>query len=593
MSVISELSEIFGSAFESVGADRSHALVTYSQRPDLCQFQCNGAMPAAKSAGMNPRELAEKVVEAINQNPEYNTVISDLSIAGPGFLNIDIEPSFIAEILSATAASANFGLNENQDAKKKVLLDFGGPNVAKSLHVGHLRTAIIGESLMRTYAFAGVEATSDVHLGDWGLPMGQLIAAIEDSSPDLPYFDPEFSGEYPKESPVTIQDLEVLYPEASARCKVDEAFAQQAQLATKQLQDGHPGYRALWQHFRDVSVAELKKNYGALGVDFDLWLGEASVNDRLPAMLERIEKTGVSKTSDGAVIVEVVAEEDTAEIPPLMLLNSRGGLTYAATDVATIEERVDDLGIDKIVYIVDNRQSLHFEQVFRTSRLAQIAGEEIELIHAPNGTVNGPDGKPLKTRDGNLPRLEDLISDAKDLALKQLDENSLATEYDQQERNDIAHQVGLAALTYGELQNHRTTNYNFDLERFTQLKGQTGPYLQYVAVRTASNLRKAEEQGLTPGEFAPWVDDSEANLALNILRLPEIIDRTLEQSAPSQLAEYVYELASSFNTFYDCCHIVSQTDPRIQQSWLALVKLTNQVLTKLCHLLLVPVPDRM
>ena len=349
----------------------------------------------------------------------------------------------------------------------------------------------------------------------------------------------------------------------------------------------------MWQHFRDVSIAELEKNYSRLGVGFDLWFGEATVSDRTPAMIERIAAAGVSKESEGAVIVDVVTEEDTAEIPPLMLLNSRGGLTYATTDVATIEERVDDLKMNKIVYIVDNRQALHFEQVFRTSRLAKIAGEDVELIHAPNGTVNGPDGKPLKTRDGNLPRLEDLISDASKLALKQLDDNSLATEYEQSERAEIAHKVGLAALTYGELHNHRMTNYNFDLERFTQLKGQTGPYLQYVAVRTASNLRKAKEQGLAPGDFAPWAHESEAALALQLLKFPEVIDRTLEQYAPNQLAEYAYELASSFNTFYDCCHIVSQTDETIRGSWLALVKLTNELLSKVCELLLIPVPERM
>ena len=336
MSVISELSEIFGSVFESLGADRSHAQVTYSQRPDLCQFQCNGAMPAAKSAGKNPRELAQGIVDSINNNEALSSTIAELSIAGPGFINIDVQPSYLADQLTKTAASKDFGLNDSADAAKKVLLDFGGPNVAKSLHVGHLRTAIIGESLKRIYSFAGVNTTSDVHLGDWGLPMGQLIAAIEDSNPELPYFDSEFAGEYPNESPVTIADLEVLYPQASQRCKDDEDFAARAQAATKELQDGRSGYRALWQHFRDVSIAELDKNYSRLGVEFDLWLGEATVSDRTPAMIERIAATGVSKESEGAVIVDVVTEEDTAEIPPLMLLNSRGGLTYATTDVATI-----------------------------------------------------------------------------------------------------------------------------------------------------------------------------------------------------------------------------------------------------------------
>ncbi len=587
MSILSELSELCGEAFAQAGADSSVGNVVYSQRPDLCQFQCNDAMPAAKKAGKNPRELADAVAAILAQADE----IASVEVAGPGFLNIKVTPEYLQSKIAEAANSEAFGLSPYGD--KKVMIDYGGANVAKSLHVGHLRTALIGESLKRTYRLAGFETLGDVHLGDWGLPMGQLVAIMELEQPEMVYFDETYEGDYPTESPVTIQDLEILYPKASSMCKEDSQFAEKAQLATVALQEGRRGYRALWQHFFNVSAEALKETYGSLGVEFDLWLGEASVADRVDAMIKRISKTGVSEESDGALVVNVVQEDDKEDIPPLMLLNSRGGLTYGTTDVATIEERVDDFNVDKVVYIVDNRQSLHFEQVFRTSRLSGIAPDDVELIHAANGTVNGPDGSPLKTRDGNLPRLIDLVAESGDLALEKINEGNLAQDFDVAARTELAKKVGIAALAYGELSNHRLTNYSFDLDRFTNLKGQTGPYLQYVAVRAKSTQAKANEAGISAGNFKTPCHEAETSLILVVLKLQEVVERTIEQNAPNLLAEYAYEVASTFNQFYDQCHILSQESSETQQSWLALVAFTEEMLKQLCFMLCIPVPDRM
>jgi arginyl-tRNA synthetase len=587
-SITRHLSDLFGSAFAGLGLDPALGTVVASQRPELGQFQCNGALAAAKAAGRNPRELAEEVAAVVSGDP----TVAAVSIAGPGFINVDVTDDHLAAVLGAKVGDDRLGLEMPAEPVRYVV-DYGGPNVAKELHVGHLRPAIIGESVKRLIAFAGHEAIGDVHLGDWGTPMGQIIALLAERRPELPYFDPDQTGPFPAESPVTVDDLEELYPQASARAKEDAAFAEAARAATVALQDGRPGYRALWQHFRDVSVASMEAIYDDLDVHFELWYGESSVHDRIAPMIERIRAKGVIVESDGALIIDVAEPGDTKEIPPLLLVKRDGGYLYGTTDLATIEERVDDLGAGSLVYVVDARQSLHFEQVFRAARKAGIAPPGVTMEHDPFGTVNGPDGKPMRTRDGNLPRLRGLIDDAVTRAEQRLEENDLATGYDAAERAEIARAVGIAALKYGDLSNHRTSDYIFDLDRFVAFEGKTGPYMLYGAVRIRSILRNAVERGLATGTILPPTVDAERALMLRLTRFEDVIARALEFRAPNHLAEYSYEVATDFNRFYEVCHILNEPDPPRQASWLGLVDLTLATLRTLLDLLAIEAPERM
>ena len=587
-SITRHLSDLFGSAFAGLGLDPALGTVVASQRPELGQFQCNGALAAAKAAGRNPRELAEEIAAVVAGDP----AVASVSIAGPGFINVDVTDEHLAAVLGAKVGDDRLGLEMPAEPVRYVV-DYGGPNVAKELHVGHLRPAIIGESVKRLIAFAGHEAIGDVHLGDWGTPMGQIIALLAERRPELPYVDPDQEGLFPTESPVTVDDLEELYPQASARAKEDAAFAEAARAATVALQDGRPGYRALWQHFRDVSVASMQAIYDDLDVHFELWNGEASVHDRIAPMIERIRDAGVIVESDGALIIDVAEPGDTKEIPPLLLVKRDGGYLYGTTDLATIEERVDDLGAESMIYVVDARQSLHFEQVFRAARKAGIAPPGVTMEHDPFGTVNGPDGKPMRTRDGNLPRLRGLIDDAIARAAQRLEENDLVTGYDAAERAEIARVVGIAALKYGDLSNHRTSDYIFDLDRFVSFEGKTGPYMLYGAVRIRSILRHAAERGLASGTILAPTVDAERALMLRLTRFEDVIARALEFRAPNHLAEYAYEVATDFNRFYEVCHILNEPDPARQASWLGLVDLTLATLRKLLDLLAIEAPERM
>lgn len=591
MSLLSELSTLVGGSFAKLGLDPELGAVVVSDRPDLAQFQCNGAMAAAKAAKRSPRDIASDVADDVATDSR----IANVEVAGPGFLNLKVTDEHLAKWMTETNADLHLGVTQAAEPRS-VMIDYGGPNVAKDLHVGHIRTGLIGESLKKLYRTVGHEAAGDVHLGDWGLPMGQLIAALSDLYPDLPYFNVAESAdgsEFGSESPVSVEDLQELYPKASARSKEEPEFQERARAATVALQDGHAGYRALWAHFREVSVEAMKATYDRLGVNFELWLGEASVADLLEPLVERLQAEAVAVESNGAVVIEVAEESDTVEIPPLMLRNSRGGSTYATTDLATVVERVNDYGVDEIVYVVDLRQSLHFTQLFRAARKGGIAGPEVILTHSGNGTVNGPDGKPFKTRQGDLPRLSDLVDEVVELAMKRLDENNLASELPAAERAEIARLVGLGALKFGELSNHRTTNYSFDLDRFTQLQGRTGPYLQYVAVRTKSILARAKAANIEPGTFIPAQKDAERELQLAILQWPETVERALETHSPNTIAEYAYELSGTFNRFYDACHILREEDSATQQSWLALVALTERLLVTALDLLTIEVPERM
>ncbi|GIU92619.1 MAG: arginine--tRNA ligase [Acidimicrobiia bacterium] len=584
MSLVSDLTDLVSSAFEAEGLDRSFGEVVVSQRPDLGQFQCNGAMAAARNAGIPPRQVAERIVERIRSDSR----LSRVSVAGPGFINLTVTDDYLAGWV-ARIARGDDGLRVERP--RRVLVDYGGPNVAKDLHVGHLRPAIIGESIKRIIRRLGHDVVGDVHLGDWGTPMGQLIAELEDRFGDLPYFDPDYTGPYPDEPPVTLADLQELYPIAAKKAQTDPEFAERARRATFELQAGRPGYRALWKHLREVSVRAFKEVYDLLGVEFELWLGESSVHDRIAPMVERLLASGVARHSQGAVVVDVADEDE--DLPPLILVKSDGSYTYGTTDLATIEERVVDLGREDLIYVVDARQSLHFRQVFRAARRSGIAPTDVTLEHAVNGTVNGLDNKPLKTREGGLPLLRDLLAEVIERAARRLDENDLAVGYPEEERAEIARLVGVAAVKFGDLQNHRASNYVFDVERFTSFDGKTGPYLLYGAVRMRSILRNATERGFEPGPLLPPASDEERRLMLTCVLLPEVLVRSAELRAPNHLAEYTFGLVSDFSRFYEKCHILSEPDPDRRGAWLGLVEFTHRLLVECLDLLGIRVPDRM
>ena len=588
MSLLKDLSQRFGDAFEAAGVDRSAGLVVPSQRPELAQYQCNGALAAAKRAGRNPRDLAQSVLDGLTDRGIY----SSLDIAGPGFINIVVTDDYLADHAQTMEDGERCGIG-SPDPKRKVLVDYGGPNMSKSMHVGHLRASIIGESLKRLFRVAGHDVDGDIHMGDWGMPIGQLIIELERRQPDLPYFDAEFTGPYPDDSPVTLDDLSEMYPIVVERCKNDLEEAERARQATFALQNGRPGYLALWRHYHDVSVAEQKKDFAQLGVEFDLWRGESTVHERLSPLVDRlVNDDGIAKESEGAIVVQVERDDDKADMPPLLLTRSDGSYLYSTTDLATLDQRVEE-GYDLMLYVVDARQGLHFEQVFRAARLAAIASDSVGLEHTAFGTVNGPDGTPFKTREGGVLRLADLMKIVTDAARARLDEAEIAQDYPDDERDQIARQVGLGALKFGDLSNHRTSNYIFDLDRFTSFEGKTGPYLQYGAVRIKSILRRAGEAGLTPGSIVAPTVDQERGLILRLLLLPEVIERAVDVRAPNVLTEYAYEVATDFNRFYEACHILREEDPIRQASWLSLVDLTLRVLTLLLDTLGIEVPERM
>jgi arginyl-tRNA synthetase len=592
MSLQEQLTTIFGDAFEAEGVDRSFGEVVVSQRPELADFQCNGALGAAKTAGRNPTEIAEGVAGRI-ESPD---LVASVEVAGPGFLNIAVTDDHLAGVVASMESSDRLDVATLGDPRTLVV-DYGGPNMSKALHVGHLRAAVIGESLKRIFRFLGYDTIGDIHIGDWGMPVGQLIVELQDRQPDLVYFDSEYDvtvdGPYPSESPVTLDDLSDMYPVITQRCADEPETAERARQATFDLQNGREGYLAVWRHFHDVSISEQRKDFGALGVEFDVWYGESTVHDRLEPMVRKLLSSGVARTSEGAVIVDVDQPDDKKEMPPLLLTRSDGSYLYSTTDLATIDMRVADMNVDAALYVVDARQSLHFEQVFRAARRAGYASDETVLEHIGFGTVNDKHGKPFKTREGGVLRLGDLISLVTDAARERLDEAHIAEDYPALERESIARQVGLAALKFGDLSNHRTSNYIFDLDRFSAFEGKTGPYLQYSAVRIKSILRKADEAGLVSGQIvAPSVAQERA-LMLRLVRIHEVVNRSASLRAPNVIAEFAYELATDFSRFYEHCHILREEDAARQASWLALVEVTLRALTVLLDLLGIEVPERM
>ncbi len=586
-SLIDHLSALVGDAFEATGLSYDLGRVIRSDRPDLGQFQCNGAMSAAKQVNASPRQIAEKVRALL----ESHDAFSDVSIAGPGFINLTLTDGFLAAHAQALDQDERFSSDPHE--QKTVILDFGGPNIAKPMHVGHLRSTIIGDCLQRLFKFAGDKTVSDIHMGDWGKPMGMLISELKASEPDLPYFESDYEGADPSTSPLSMTDLEGLYPKAAAACKKDEARDQAAREATAELQSGKVGYRALWRHFVNVSKEGLRWEFDALGVRFDLWKGESDVDDLIAPMVEDMETTGVVEHDQGASIIRVALPDDQQEIPPLIVLKSDGAATYGMTDLATILDRVRIYQPDLILYVVDQRQNGHFVQVFRAAEKAKIAND-VEFEHVGFGTINGPDGKPFKTREGGVMKLHDLISMVCETAGERLEEAGLAADYSPDEKKQIANQVGIAALKFADLGNHRLSDYVFDLDRFLRFEGKTGPYLQYAAVRINSILRKS---GLDRSAVAPVLigihSESERELILALSVFSEAIEGAYERRAPNILCDHVYSLAQAYSRFYAEHHILSESDSAIRQSRLLLCCMTLDQIELCLNLLGIEVPARM
>ena len=585
-SLLSELSAIAGAAFAAEGLPWELGHVQVSDRPDLAQFQCNGALAAAKLARANPRAIAEKISARLKES----ALFQDVTIAGAGFINLKLADEAIEARLQALATAPDSAIPESGKGKR-VIVDFGGPNIAKPMHVGHLRSSIIGDSLQRLYRALKWKVTSDVHLGDWGLPMGQLISHLATARPELPYFDPSDKSPYPELSPVSMDDLERIYPEAAAACKADPARLEAARLATAELQAGRPGYRALWRHFHDVSAVGLKREFASLGVVFDEWKGESDADPFIPDMIERLKADRFAVMDAGALIIPVARDDDTKEVPPLILLKSDGAVLYGTTDLATIVERVREHDPELILYVVDQRQHGHFEQLFRAAKKTGLAGRA-ELEHIGFGTVNGPDGKPFKTRAGGVMKLYDLIAMATAEANKRLAEQGLAENYPEEERAAIANAVGIAAIKFADLSNPRLSNYVFDLERFTRFEGKTGPYLQYAAVRILSILKKAEAEGFVPA--APIiVSDEERRLALDLLGMPEALLGAEAKRAPHIVCDYLFGLAQSFSRFYTEHHILSEQNGSLRDARLGLAQLVRTQILRVLELLGITVPERM
>lgn len=583
-----QLTEIVSTVVTDLGYDAQYGEVVLSNRPDLSQFQCNGALAASKRYGRKPREIAQEIADRLQDDTRFQEV----SLAGPGFINLTLTDDFLVNHIREIVADAHWGYTPVAQPER-VLVDYGGANVAKPMHIGHLRTAIIGESVKRLVKFVGHHATGDVHLGDWGLQMGQVIAEMTDREPDLPYFDANYSGPYPEESPVTIQELDEIYPAASQRAKANPDFMERARRATLELQEGRPGYRALWQHLVDVSVAELKRDYDDLNVHFDLWLGESDVDELVEPLIARLRAEGHAHESDGALVVDVAREDDNREIPPLLLVKSDGAVLYSTTDLATVEQRVDELQAERVLYVVDQRQSLHFEQVFRASHKCGIAPETITFEHLGFGTMNGRDGKPFKTRAGGTMKLRYLIEMVQEKARERLAEVQAAQDYPDEEKEEISRMVGVATLKFADLSNQRTQNYVFDLDRFSAFEGRTGPYLLYTAARTKSILRKAAAEGFTVGPLQVPADEIERAVLLKLTEFPDVIETAFTQRMPHHLCEYAYTLATAFNRFYHEHYILVEEDSTQRSSWLALSQATVDMLVLVLDLLGIEVPERM
>ena len=591
--LIDLITEQVTNAFTGQGYDAKYGKVTLSNRPDLCEYQCNGAMAAAKEYKCAPFMISDKIAQALAENELFESVES----VKPGFINMKVSPAYLAKYVSDMKADeGRFGCDKAAHPKT-IIVDYGGANVAKPLHVGHLRSAVIGESIKRIGKFMGHHMIGDVHLGDWGLQMGLIIVELKERKPDLVYYDENYTGEYPKEAPFTISELEDIYPTASKKSKEDEAFREAAMEATSQLQAGRRGYRALLAHILDVSVTDLKKNYDNLNVSFELWKGESDAQPYIPDMVQMMKDKGFAYMSEGALVVDVKEDTDTKEIPPCIILKSDGASLYSTTDLATIVMRMQDYNPDAIIYLTDQRQSMHFVQVFRCARKTGLVGPDVELTHIGFGTMNGKDGKPFKTRDGGVMRLEYLLDEINEEMLKKITENQKEKEnldISEEEAKQTAKTVALAAVKYGDLSNQASKDYCFDIERFTSFEGNTGPYILYTIVRIKSILKKyTAKNSLPDAQILGAHSASEKNLMLVLSRFNAMMENAYEEKAPHKICAYIYELANAFNGFYHETKILSEEDFKVQASYIGLLVLTKNILETCIDVLGFSAPDRM
>ena len=591
------IKEAVEKAFVSLGYDKKYGMVGISNRPDLCQYQCNGAMAAVKEYKKAPLDIANEVADKLRLSEEDN-IFEKIEAVKPGFINLTLKDEFLADYVNEMGETECFG-HEKEGKPRKIVIDYGGPNVAKPLHIGHLRSAIIGESIKRIERFVGNEVIGDVHLGDWGLQMGLIITEVKHRNPELVYFDESFTGEYPKEAPFTIEELEEIYPTASAKSKEDEEYRNEALSATALLQSGNRGYMALWNHILSVSVADLKKNYDNLNVSFDLWKKESDAQAYIPDMVEKMKADGFAHMSEGALVVDITREDDKKEVPPCIILKSDGAALYSTTDLATIVERVKLFNPTDLLYVVDKRQEMHFEQVFRTAKKTGIAPEELNLIFLGFGTMNGKDGKPFKTREGGVMRLERLVSEITEEVEAKMSDRDM----DEEVKHKVAKQVGLAALKYGDLSNQASKDYVFDLERFTSFEGNTGPYIQYTVVRIRSILDKfIAEKNLNKADLDNFFADkklvkaataSERELELVLAKFSDMIDLAATEFAPHKVCAYIYEVSNCFSAFYHENHILNEQDEARKYSLLKLSYITEKIIVKCLDLLGIEAPERM
>ena len=585
--IITLLQEELSAAFEKAGYEQKYAKVTLSNRPDLCQYQCNGALAAAKQYHKAPIQIANEVVEKLEDSSTFKEIVAQM----PGFINMTVSDAFLADFVNHMNEDELFGCDK-ADKPETIVIDYGGANVAKPLHVGHLRSAVIGESIKRTARYLGHKVVGDVHLGDWGLQMGLIITELKHRQPELVYFEENYDGEYPTEPPFTMSDLEEIYPYASGYSKEHEDYKEEAQTATAELQAGRRGYLALWQHIINVSVADLRKIYTRLNVEFDLWKKESDAQPYIPQMVQDMKDGGYAHIDQGALVVDVQEESDTKEIPPCMILKSNGATLYNTTDLATIVERRKLFDPSRIIYVVDKRQSLYFEQVFRCARKTQIIGDDVDLIFVGFGTMNGKDGKPFKTRDGGVLRLEQLLSDVE----SEVREKMADRDMDEDVLNDAAAKIGLAAIKYGDLSNQASKDYVFDVDRFTSFEGNTGPYILYTIVRTKSLNAKIEAQGINvdgDARILPAQNKTVTDVMLALSKWSDTVSAAYQEQAPHKICQFVYELCDAYNKFYHENKILANEDVQERQSWIVLSRLVGSVLEQAIDLLGLEAPDRM
>lgn len=585
--ILNLISQDVMAAFEKAGYDAEYGKVTISNRPDLCEYQCNGALALARKYKKAPIMIANEVAAILKSEKTFSMV----DAVAPGFLNMNIAEEFLTDYVQGMAEAEHFGL-EKPEKPETVIVDYGGPNVAKPLHVGHLRPAIIGESVKRIIRYVGHNVYGDIHMGDWGLPIGLIFTELKLRKPDLIYWDETYTGEYPQEPPFTIAELEEIYPTASGKSKQDAAYKAEAMENTYKLQSGVRVYRALWQHVMTISVADLKENYRKLNVEFDWWKGESDVNDIIPRMVEYMKKEGYAYISDGALVVDVKEETDTKEMPPCMILKSDGAALYNTTDLATIMDREEKIHPDKIIYVVDKRQDLYFEQVFRCARKTKLVRPETELCFLGFGTMNGQDGKPFKTRDGGVMRLEYLMREIREEMVRKIMEGHAT---DAGEAEQTAAIVALSAIKYGDLSNQASKDYIFDIDRFTSFEGDTGPYILYTIVRIKSILNRFQEAGgdVEACRIRVPQNDAEKCLMLQMTGFNAMMQSACDEIAPHKVCAYIYDLANAFNHFYHETKILTETDEEKKSGWIALLQLTKQILETCIEVLGFEAPERM